>query len=265
MALTHMPDFVCVCVCSSGSSPLWGHHEEGQSEESEQIWWEHRHIHGILQTLWAHLLWRHILHCHDQLCKVKDRHKNQLSLISRLQPLYFSLLKLFMWELCFSSVITMATRADGFPDLFLLREFMPKSVGVDPSPFTVRKPEETGKSVLGWVCLHAAVDWWLLKSSGVTPVCGFLYMWAAARAVKTRPCSKGRLQPARLLLQARRPSAVHRRMTRRRIAMTTRPCPSALPPSNCSLSLERAAAHKRYENLEAWWFTHNQYSNIRIK
>ncbi|XP_046877169.1 polyphosphoinositide phosphatase [Hypomesus transpacificus] len=29
------------------------------------------------------------------------------------------------------------------------REFMPKTVGVDPSPFTVRKPEETGKSVLG--------------------------------------------------------------------------------------------------------------------
>ncbi|XP_026174953.1 polyphosphoinositide phosphatase [Mastacembelus armatus] len=27
-------------------------------------------------------------------------------------------------------------------------EFMPKTVGVDPSPFTVRKPEETGKSVL---------------------------------------------------------------------------------------------------------------------
>lgn len=28
---------------------------------------------------------------------------------------------------------------------------MPKTVGVDPSPFTVRKPEETGKSVLGFV------------------------------------------------------------------------------------------------------------------
>uniref|UniRef100_A0A3B4A220 SAC domain-containing protein n=1 Tax=Periophthalmus magnuspinnatus TaxID=409849 RepID=A0A3B4A220_9GOBI len=28
------------------------------------------------------------------------------------------------------------------------REFMPKTVGLDPSPFTVRKPEETGKSVL---------------------------------------------------------------------------------------------------------------------
>ncbi|TSL47602.1 Polyphosphoinositide phosphatase [Bagarius yarrelli] len=29
------------------------------------------------------------------------------------------------------------------------REFMPKSVGLDHSPFTVRKPEETGKSMLG--------------------------------------------------------------------------------------------------------------------
>uniref|UniRef100_A0A3Q2NN34 FIG4 phosphoinositide 5-phosphatase n=1 Tax=Fundulus heteroclitus TaxID=8078 RepID=A0A3Q2NN34_FUNHE len=29
------------------------------------------------------------------------------------------------------------------------RELMPKTLGVDPSPFTVRKPEETGKSVLG--------------------------------------------------------------------------------------------------------------------
>ncbi|XP_077367072.1 polyphosphoinositide phosphatase isoform X2 [Festucalex cinctus] len=29
------------------------------------------------------------------------------------------------------------------------REFMPKTLGVDPSPFTVRKPEETAKSVLG--------------------------------------------------------------------------------------------------------------------
>ncbi|PKU46035.1 polyphosphoinositide phosphatase [Limosa lapponica baueri] len=29
------------------------------------------------------------------------------------------------------------------------RDFMPKNVGIDPSPFTVRKPEETGKSVLG--------------------------------------------------------------------------------------------------------------------
>lgn len=77
-------------------------------------------------------------------------------------------------------------------------------------------------------------------------------MWAAARAVKKRPCSRGRLQPVRRLPQARRPSAAHRRMTRRRIAMTTRPCPSALLPSNCSLSLERAAAHKRYGSPQAW-------------
>nr|XP_008119240.1 PREDICTED: polyphosphoinositide phosphatase isoform X2 [Anolis carolinensis] len=29
------------------------------------------------------------------------------------------------------------------------RDFMPKNIGIDPSPFTVRKPDETGKSVLG--------------------------------------------------------------------------------------------------------------------
>ena len=28
-------------------------------------------------------------------------------------------------------------------------DFMPKTFGIDPSPFTVRKPDETGKSVLG--------------------------------------------------------------------------------------------------------------------
>lgn len=101
-----------MCVLSSGSSPLWGHHEEGQSEESEQIWWEHRHIHRILQTLWAHLLWRHILHYHDQLCKVKVRPKNKQPLNSRLQPLSCSLLKQFiMRELCFACVIAMATTA----------------------------------------------------------------------------------------------------------------------------------------------------------
>ncbi|XP_029451142.1 LOW QUALITY PROTEIN: polyphosphoinositide phosphatase [Rhinatrema bivittatum] len=42
-----------------------------------------------------------------------------------------------------------------FDDIFCLsmtnsaRDFMPKNVGIDPSPFTVRKPDETGKSVLG--------------------------------------------------------------------------------------------------------------------
>ncbi|KAG7460867.1 hypothetical protein MATL_G00203470 [Megalops atlanticus] len=38
------------------------------------------------------------------------------------------------------------------------REFMPKTVGIDPSPFTVRKPEETGKSVLGPLTLLEAAD-----------------------------------------------------------------------------------------------------------
>uniref|UniRef100_A0A8C5SD77 FIG4 phosphoinositide 5-phosphatase n=1 Tax=Laticauda laticaudata TaxID=8630 RepID=A0A8C5SD77_LATLA len=42
-----------------------------------------------------------------------------------------------------------------FDDIFCLamtnsmRDFMPKNVPIDPSPFTVRKPDETGKSVLG--------------------------------------------------------------------------------------------------------------------
>ena len=35
---------------------------------------------------------------------------------------------------------------------------MPKTVGVDPSPFTVRKPEETGKSVLGCVCVCVSLS-----------------------------------------------------------------------------------------------------------
>ncbi|XP_059838943.1 polyphosphoinositide phosphatase isoform X2 [Hypanus sabinus] len=41
-----------------------------------------------------------------------------------------------------------------FDDIFCLKmtnsakDFMPKNVGIDPSPFTVRKPEETGKSML---------------------------------------------------------------------------------------------------------------------
>lgn len=35
-----------------------------------------------------------------------------------------------------------------FP-FYFARDFMPKNVGIDPSPFTVRKPDETGKSVLG--------------------------------------------------------------------------------------------------------------------
>ncbi|GAB1295054.1 Polyphosphoinositide phosphatase [Apodemus speciosus] len=34
-------------------------------------------------------------------------------------------------------------------DEVISRDFMPKTVGIDPSPFTVRKPDETGKSVLG--------------------------------------------------------------------------------------------------------------------
>lgn len=41
------------------------------------------------------------------------------------------------------TVIHMAFLSSFFSD------FMPKTIGIDPSPFTVRKPDETGKSVLG--------------------------------------------------------------------------------------------------------------------
>lgn len=71
---------------------------------------------------------------------------------------------------------------------------------------------------------------------------------AATRAVKTRRCSRGRLQPARLLHRVRRPSAARQRTTRRTTEMTTGPCPSALPPSNCWQNLARALAHRRYAN-----------------
>lgn len=144
--------YAWLCVRSSGFSPLRGHHEEGQSKASEQVWWEHRHVHWILQTLRDNLLWWHFLHHHDQLCEVKDRHK--INDLNNPEPSYFNLfLKLFIiWELCLASVIAMAAAANGFLYLVSLREFMPKTLGVDPSPFTVRKPEETGKYVLGWVC-----------------------------------------------------------------------------------------------------------------
>ncbi|KAK1338119.1 hypothetical protein QTO34_001229 [Cnephaeus nilssonii] len=51
-----------------------------------------------------------------------------------------------------------------FDDTFCLamtssaRDFMPKTVGIDPSPFTVRKPDETGKSVLGEEAVSSSSD-----------------------------------------------------------------------------------------------------------
>lgn len=63
----------------------------------------------------------------------------------------------WMWRclslLLFSSCADVNGCACDLFYFFQWREFMPKTVGVDPSPFTVRKPEETGKSVLGWVPL----------------------------------------------------------------------------------------------------------------
>lgn len=66
--------WVSVCLLSS---LLRGHHEEGQSEESEPLWGEHRHLHRVLQTVRAYLLRRHLLHRHDQLCQVNTPKRTQ--------------------------------------------------------------------------------------------------------------------------------------------------------------------------------------------
>lgn len=65
--------FFFVCVLPSC---LWGHNEEGQSEESEPFRWKHRHLHRVLQTLRAHTVWWHIFHHHVQCCKVKKTQKS---------------------------------------------------------------------------------------------------------------------------------------------------------------------------------------------
>lgn len=46
------------------------HHEDGQSEEGELFWREHRHLHWVFQALRAHLLRWDLLHRHDQLSQV---------------------------------------------------------------------------------------------------------------------------------------------------------------------------------------------------
>lgn len=63
--------FFCVRSC------LWEHNEDRQSKEDEPVWWKCWHLHRVLQTLWAHILWWHFLHCDDQLCKVHEyKHQN---------------------------------------------------------------------------------------------------------------------------------------------------------------------------------------------
>ncbi|XP_017278662.1 polyphosphoinositide phosphatase [Kryptolebias marmoratus] len=76
--------------------------------------------------------------CEDTMKKVKVKRLNRFDESIDIYTEFFKPYELTSFDDTFCIAMTNSAR-----------EFMPKSVGVDPSPFTVRKPEETGKSVLG--------------------------------------------------------------------------------------------------------------------
>uniref|UniRef100_A0AAQ4QGD9 SAC domain-containing protein n=1 Tax=Gasterosteus aculeatus aculeatus TaxID=481459 RepID=A0AAQ4QGD9_GASAC len=76
--------------------------------------------------------------CEDTMKKVKVRRANRFEESIDIYTEFFKPYELTSFDDTFCIAMTNSAR-----------EFMPKTVGVDPSPFTVRKPEETGKSVLG--------------------------------------------------------------------------------------------------------------------
>ncbi|KAM6992258.1 polyphosphoinositide phosphatase [Tautogolabrus adspersus] len=76
--------------------------------------------------------------CEDTMKKVKVKRVNRFEESIDIYTEFFKPYELTSFDDTFCIAMTNSAR-----------EFMPKTVGVDPSPFTVRKPEETGKSVLG--------------------------------------------------------------------------------------------------------------------
>uniref|UniRef100_A0A3B3D9I6 FIG4 phosphoinositide 5-phosphatase n=1 Tax=Oryzias melastigma TaxID=30732 RepID=A0A3B3D9I6_ORYME len=76
--------------------------------------------------------------CEDTMKKVKVKRVNRFDESIDIYTEFYRPYELTLFDDTFSIIMSNAGR-----------ELMPKSVGVDPSPFTVRKPEETGKSVLG--------------------------------------------------------------------------------------------------------------------
>uniref|UniRef100_A0A3Q4BLD8 SAC domain-containing protein n=1 Tax=Mola mola TaxID=94237 RepID=A0A3Q4BLD8_MOLML len=76
--------------------------------------------------------------CEDTMKKVKLKRVNRFDESTDIYTEFFKPYELTSFDDTFCIAMTNSAR-----------EFMPKTVGVDPSPFTVRKPEETGKSVLG--------------------------------------------------------------------------------------------------------------------
>uniref|UniRef100_A0A8D0ASJ9 FIG4 phosphoinositide 5-phosphatase n=1 Tax=Sander lucioperca TaxID=283035 RepID=A0A8D0ASJ9_SANLU len=102
-----------------------------QDRRSYTLWWSP----GILSYL---PLAYDEVPCEDSMKKVKVKRVNRFEESIDIYTEFFKPYELTAFDDTFCIAMTNSAR-----------EFMPKTVGVDPSPFTVRKPDETGKSVLG--------------------------------------------------------------------------------------------------------------------
>uniref|UniRef100_A0A8C2ZII7 FIG4 phosphoinositide 5-phosphatase n=1 Tax=Cyclopterus lumpus TaxID=8103 RepID=A0A8C2ZII7_CYCLU len=102
-----------------------------QDRRSYTLWWSA----GILSYLPVAY---DEVSCEDTMKKVKVKRVNRFEESIDIYTEFFKPYELTSFDDTFGIAMTNSTR-----------EFMPKTVGVDPSPFTVRKPEETAKSVLG--------------------------------------------------------------------------------------------------------------------
>uniref|UniRef100_A0A8C4GQT1 SAC domain-containing protein n=1 Tax=Dicentrarchus labrax TaxID=13489 RepID=A0A8C4GQT1_DICLA len=102
-----------------------------QDRRSYTLWWSE----GILSYLPVAY---DEVPCEENMKKVKVKRVNRFDESIDIYTEFFKPYELTSFDDTFCIAMTNSAR-----------EFMPKTVGVDPSPFTVRKPEETGKSVLG--------------------------------------------------------------------------------------------------------------------
>uniref|UniRef100_A0A8D3DCV8 SAC domain-containing protein n=1 Tax=Scophthalmus maximus TaxID=52904 RepID=A0A8D3DCV8_SCOMX len=102
-----------------------------QDRRSYTLWWSE----GILSYLPVAY---DEVPCEENMKKVKVKRVNHFDESTDMYTEFFKPYELTSFDDTFGIAMTNSAR-----------EFMPKTVGVDPSPFTVRKPEETGKSVLG--------------------------------------------------------------------------------------------------------------------
>lgn len=101
-----------------------------QERRSYTLWWTH----GILTYLPVPY---DEVPCEETMKKVEVKRVNRFDESTDIYTEFFKPYEITSFDDTFCIAMTNSAR-----------EFMPKTVGLDPSPFTVRKPEETGKSVL---------------------------------------------------------------------------------------------------------------------